>query len=136
MRLARHRLAVLTLAVLAVVSGFWSFLDVMRNANHTGGTFGVPAFEDRFSEIRKTVEPHQVFGYVSDNPDNSAVAEAEFRLTQYTLVPAIIKPTPQERRVIVNYHTKDLDPKLLQTNHLQPIQNFGNGVALTRGRRK
>jgi len=132
--LARHRFAVLFLALLAILSSFWFLLDVLRTTNHRAGTFGVESYENRFDALRKIVQPHAVYGYVSDNPPGSASALAEFHLTQYTLAPAIIKPTAQERFVIVNYHAKDLDPRLLQANHLRPIASYGNGVELCRGR--
>jgi hypothetical protein len=130
--LARHQFAVFSLAAIALVSTFWSFLDVLGTANHNTHAFGVPAFEDRFSEFRKTVQPHSVYGYVSDNAPNDPSAQAEFYLTQYTLAPAIIKPSADESLVILNYHSKDPDAKLLQTNHLRPVQSFGSGVLLCR----
>ena len=74
------------------------------------------AFENRFNDLRKTILPHTVYGYLSDNPPNDPSAMAEFHLTQYTLAPAIIKLSANENLVIVNYHSKQLDPKLLQAN--------------------
>jgi hypothetical protein len=131
--LARHQFAVLSIAALALASSLWFLLDVLGTATHNTQTFGVASFENRFNDFRKTVQPHTVYGYVSDNPANDASALAEFHLTQYTLVPAIIKPSPNENLVIVNYHSKDLDMKLLQKYHLQPLASFGNGVELCRG---
>jgi hypothetical protein len=130
--LARHQFAVLSLAAIAIVSSFWFLLDVLGTAAHSTRTFGVAAFENRFNDFRKTVQPHTVYGYLSDNPPNDPSALAEFHLTQYTLAPAIVKPSPDESLVIVNYHGKQFDPKLLQANHLAPVQDFGNGVALCR----
>lgn len=130
--MARHQLAVLSLAAIALVSSFWFLLDVLGTAAHSTRTFGVEAFENRFTDFRKTVQPHTVYGYVSDNAPNDPSALAEFHLTQYTLAPAIIKPTANESLVVVNYHNKQVDPKLLQTYHLTPVQDFGNGVALCR----
>jgi hypothetical protein len=130
--LARHQFAVLSLAAIALVSSFWFLLDVLGTAARGTRTFGVASFENRFNEFRKTVQPHTVYGYVSDNPLNDPSAIAEFHLTQYTLAPAIVKPSPNERLVIVNYHSKQFDPKMLQTYHIAPLQDFGNGVALCR----
>lgn len=130
--MARHQFAVVSLAVIALVSSFWFLVDVLGAATHRTPSFGVASFEDRFQDFRKAVQPFGVYGYLSDNPRNDASAQAEFRLTQYTLAPAIIKPSPKENLVIVNYHSKQLDPKLLQANHLLPFQDFGNGVALCR----
>jgi hypothetical protein len=129
--LARHQFVVLSIAALALASSLWFLLDVLETTHNQ--TFGVASFENRFNDLRKTVQPHTVYGYVSDNPANDASALAEFHLTQYTLAPAIIKPSPNENLVIVNYHSKDLDMKLLQKYHLQPLASFGNGVELCRG---
>jgi len=130
--LQRHQFAVLSLAAIALASSFWFLLDVLGNATHSPRIFGVAAFENRFNDFRKLVRPHTVYGYISDNPTNEPIALAEFHLTQYTLAPAIIKPSPNESLVIVNYHGKQLDPKQLQVNHLALLQDFGNGVALCR----
>jgi hypothetical protein len=130
--LARHQFAVLALAAIALASSFWFLLDVLGTATHSKRTYGVAAFENRFNEFRKTIQPHTVYGYLSDNPPNDPSALAEFHLAQYTLAPATIRPSTAENLVIVNYHGKALDMKLLVTNHLAPYKDFGNGVALCR----
>lgn len=120
------------LAAIALVSSFWFLLDVLGAANHSARSFGVAAFEARFDDFRKANPPFGVYGYVSDNPPNDPSALAEFQLTQYALAPAIIKPSANENLVIVNYHNKQLDMRLLRAYHLTPFRDFGNGVALTR----
>jgi hypothetical protein len=100
-------------------------------AAHRAPVFRVAEFENRFSSFPKT-EPNTVFGYLSDSSPNDPTALFEFHLTQYTLAPAIIKPSVNENLVVVNYHTKQLDFKLLHANHLDPVQDLGNGVALCR----
>ena len=130
--LARHKLAVLFLTAIALASSFWFLLDVLGTATHTKQTYGVAAFENRFTELRKTIQPHTVYGYLSDTPPTDPSALAEFHLTQYTLAPAIVRPSTSENLVVVNYHGKQLDAALLRTNHLAPYQDFGNGVALCR----
>ena len=72
------------------------------------------------------------FDHAADTPANDPSALAEFHLTQYTLAPAIVRPSTSENLVVVNYHAKQLDAALLRTNHLAPYQDFGNGVALCR----
>ena len=131
--LARHRFAVITLAAIALVSSFWFLLDILGAVNHSRQTFGVGAFENRFNDFPKTIPPHTVYGYLSDTQPNDPSALAEFRLTQYVLAPAIIKPSTHENLVIVNYHSKDLDMKLLAANHLRPLRNIGNGLTLCQG---
>lgn len=130
--MARHQFSVLFLACLALLSSFWFLLDVLSAATHRAKTFGVASFEDRFKDFRKAVQPFGVYGYVSDNPPNDASNIAEYHLTQYTLVPAVIKPSADASLIILNYHSKQLDPGLLRNNHLNLVQDFGNGVALCR----
>ena len=60
-----------------------------------------------------------MYGYLSDNAPNDPSALAEFHLTQYTLAPAIVRPSATENLVIVNYHSKQLDMRLLRANHLR-----------------
>jgi hypothetical protein len=134
--LARHKFAVLSLAAIALVSSFWFLVDVLGAAAQRTQAFGVAAFENRFGDFPKTVQPHTVYGYVSDTPDSDPSALAEFHLTQYVLAPAILKPSPNQNLVILNYHGKQMDTKLLQSNHLQLIQNIGNGVALCQGEKR
>jgi hypothetical protein len=130
--LARHQFAVFSLAAIALISSFWFLLDVLGAATRTKRTFGVAAFESRFGDFPKTIQPHAVYGYLSDNPPNDPSALAEFHLTQYTLAPAVIKPSADENMVIVNYHTKDLDVRLLRANHLAPFRQLGTGLHLCR----
>ena len=132
MRLGRHRFAVLSLAAIALVSSFWFLVDVMGTVTHRTRTYGVAAFENRFNDLRPTMQPHAVYGYVSDNPPNDPSALAELHLTQYTLAPAIIRPTTGEDLIVVNYHSKQLDINFLRVNRLVPFHDFGNGVALCR----
>ena len=131
--MVRHQLAVIALAAIAVCSTSWLLLDILGAVAHQRA-FGVDAFESRFDQFRKTIQPHAEFGYVSDNPSKDPSARAEFYLTQYTLAPAIVKNTADERLVIVNFHSTKLYPKLLTDNKLIQIQDFGNGVLLCRRR--
>ena len=121
----------IALTAIALCSTFWALLDVLGAVSHNQ-IFGVAAFERRFDELRKTVRPHTVYGYLSDNARNDPSAGAEFSLTQYSLAPAIVKATPDEPLVIVNFHAPKPDQRLLQANKLVPVENFGNGVLLCR----
>jgi hypothetical protein len=129
--LARHKFAVIAIAAIALCSAFWSLLDILGAVSNRP-TFGVAAFENRFDELRKTIRPHSVYGYVSDNAPNDPSARPEFYLTQYTLAPAIVKPTVQEPLVIANFHANQPNQALLRANNLVQVQNFGNGVLLCR----
>jgi hypothetical protein len=128
--LARHQFAVLSLAAIAIFSSFWFLLDVLGTATHSTKAFGVAAFENRYSDFRQTFQPYGVYGYLSDNAPNDPSALAEFHLTQYTLAPAIIKQGSNQSLVILNYHSKKVDPRLLRANRLTILRDYGNGVAL------
>lgn len=133
--LARHQFAVIALAAIALCSVSWLLLDVLGALSHRQ-TLGVAAFERRFDDIRPTIPPHSVYGYLSDTPPSDPSTRPEYYLTQYTLAPAIIKNTVDEPLVIVNFHSTKPDEKLLTANRLAQIKDFGNGVVLCRGRRK
>ena len=134
--MTRHKFAVITLAAVALCSTFWSLLDTLGAVTHGVQAFGVAAFEHRYDEFRKTVQPRSVFGYTSDTPPNDPSERPEFILTQYTLAPAIVKPTTEERLVIVNFHNNKPNEKLLRDNKLVQVQNFGNGIVLCRRSRR
>jgi len=121
----------LLLTIVALVSSFWFLLDVLGVATRRAPAFRVADFENRFAAFPKT-DAHMLYGYVSDNRPNDPSALAEFHLTQYVLAPAIITPSASRDLVIVNYHAKQLDYKLLRAFHLDPYRDFGNGVALAR----
>jgi hypothetical protein len=130
--LARHQFAVIALAALALASSFWLLLDLISVYSQNTATFGVASFEDRFSDFRKTLAPHTVLGYLSDNPVTDPSSQAEFNLTQYTLAPAIVKPTIDEHLVVVNYHSATPDAAGLRARHLTVLRDFGHGVLLCR----
>jgi hypothetical protein len=130
--LARHQFAVIALAAVALASSFWLLLDLFSVYSQSTATFGVASFEDRFSDFRKTLAPHAVLGYLSDNPATDPSNQAEFNLTQYTLAPAIVKPTIDEHLVVVNYHSATPDAAGLRARHLTVLRDFGHGVLLCR----
>jgi hypothetical protein len=130
--LARHQFAVIALVALALASSFWLLLDLISVYTRNTTTVGVAFFEDRFSEFRKTVAPQTVLSYLSDNPVNDPSNQSEFNLTQYTLAPAIVKPSLDEPLVVVNYHSATPDQAALRARRLAPLRDFGKGVLLCR----
>ena len=111
--MARHQFVVITLAAIALVSSFWFLLDVLGAAITADRPSAWLRLKTGSTIFRKTVQPHTVYGYLSDTPASDPSTLAEFHLTQYVLAPAIIRPSPHENLVIVNYHSKDMDMKLL-----------------------
>ncbi len=129
--MARHKLAVIALAAIALCSIFWALLDVLGAVSHNQ-IFGVTSYEIRFDDFRKTVQPHSVYGYASDNAPNDPAARPEYFLTQYTLAPALVHATADEPLVVLNYHDQKQVEKVLLADKLAVVQNFGNGVVLCR----
>jgi hypothetical protein len=101
----------------------------------TKRSVGVAEFEARFSTFPKP-EARTLYGYVTDTRPNDPGTAVEYHLTQYVLAPALVKPDANAALVVVNYHSKSLDLKFLQANHLDPVQDFGTGVALCRRSRR
>ena len=122
----------IALAAIALTSSFWLLLDLVSAYSKSADTFGVSRFESRFDEFRRTLSPHAVFGYASDNPKTDPSFLAEYYLTQYTLAPAIIKASTDEPLVVLNFHTGTPDRAFLQARNLIPIQSFANGIVLCR----
>ncbi len=119
------------LTAIALVSSFWFLLDVLGVATQRAPRFQVADFEKRFATFPKS-DPHTLYGYVSDNSPRDPSALAEFHLTQYVLAPAIVTPSANRDLVVINYHAKQLDYKVLLATHLDLVRDFGNGVALGR----
>jgi hypothetical protein len=130
--LARHQFAVFALAAIALTTSFWLLLDIVGAYTRSSPAITVAGFEARFDALRKTIPPRSVLGYLSDNATNDPSYLAEYYLTQYTLAPSIVKPTPGEVLVVVNYHTPEPDRAALSAHNLIPIQLFGDGVMLCR----
>jgi hypothetical protein len=128
--LARHKFAAIALTAFALCSTFWALLDILGAVSHNQ-IFGVAAFESRFDGLRKTIQPHSVYGYLSDSAPTDPSSRLEFYLTEYTLAPAIVK-AGNEREIIVNFHNNRIDNKVLRANRLVLVQDFGNGVVLCR----
>ena len=128
--MVRHQVAVVALAVIALTSSCWILLDLI--AINTRGTqsIGVSDFEDRFEVFRKSMPPRSVFGYVSDNPPADVSAQGEFFLTQYTLVPAIVKSSTEEPLLVGNFHTNNPDQAKLRAKNLVLLNPFGHDVFL------
>ncbi|HTS51412.1 MAG TPA: hypothetical protein VMH05_25870 [Bryobacteraceae bacterium] len=130
--MARHQFAVIALLGIAVASIFWVLLDVARAYSHSSTSYGVENFENRFADLPKAATPKTVFGYISDNRPEDPSDQAEFYLTQYTLAPAIVVSTINEREVVANMHSANPDMKPLQARGFVPVRNFGNGIFLYR----
>ena len=129
--LARHQFAVIAIAAIALASSLWVLLDIVPAYSTREERFGVAAFENRFEPLRKALPQQAVVGYVSDNAANDPSALAEFYLTEYALVPAIVKASTDEPLVIGNFHTNP-DVAKLQAKRLVSVGAFGNFVFLYR----
>ena len=111
---------------LSLASSLWVLLDVIAAYSfaQSSAAFGVPAFENRFEVLHKSMPSRSVLGYVSDNPANNTQSQAEFYLTQYALAPAIIKATTEEHFVVANFHNNAPDQAMLRAKHLVRDRGF------------
>ena len=132
--LSRHRFAVAALICISLASSLWFLLDVITAHGYLRDThaFGVPNFDSRFQALHKSMPPHSVLGYISDNPANNTQSQAEYYLTQYALAPAIIKATTEEHFVVANFHNNSPNAAMLKAKHLVLVQDFGNAVFIYR----
>ena len=74
--------------------------------------------------------PRSVFGYISDNPPTDIASQGEFFLTQYTLVPAMVKLSTEESVLVGNFHTNKPDGAKLRAKNLVLLKDFGHDVFL------
>jgi hypothetical protein len=121
---------------MALASSCWILLDLIALNSKGAENFGVTAYEERFEVFRKSMPPRSVFGYVSDNPPADVSAQGEFMLTQYTLVPAIVKSSTGEALLVGNFHVNNPDPAMLTEKHLVLLKDFGHDVFLVRNTTK
>jgi hypothetical protein len=105
-------------------------LDLIAINSRGTENFGVAPFEERFDVFRKSMPPRSVFGYVSDNPPADVSSQGEFFLTQYTLVPAIVKSSTEEHFLVGNFHTNKPDAAMLRAKSLALMNDFGHDVFL------
>jgi hypothetical protein len=57
-------------------------------------------------------------------------SQGEFFLTQYTLVPAIVKSSTEEHLLVGNFHTNKPDAAKLRAKNLMLGNDFGHDVFL------
>ena len=115
-----------------VASIFWILLDVAGAYTRSSTGYGVEKFESRFGDLRNGLTPQMTFGYVSDNRPDDPSDQAEFYLTQYTLVPALVTTSAAPAGVIANMHAATPDMNALRARNLVCFRNFGNGIFLCR----
>jgi hypothetical protein len=130
----RHYAAILGVFLLAGLSAH-SAVSALRETwrNFKAGTpdFAV-AYSQRISGVKALLPERCTIGYVSDNND-----EGEFYLTQYLLVPRILKKGDAPDLVLVNNHLPGNSRRPDGADYTaseQPdgtkVYDFGNGVKL------
>jgi len=88
-------------------------------------------YERRFEALRAELPPDSVVGYVTDQKPNPA---DHCLITQYALAPVIVKWTVKADLVVGNFHDRTRMGEIARKEGLVLIRDFGNGVALFRGR--
>lgn len=129
----RHQLAVFLLVGISLVSSVSLLLDAWKAYSTRPETGQIALFQERFSEIRKSLPAHGMVGYLTDAAPNPATRSTEYYLTQYALSPVVLVDNSNQPLVVANFHTVSPDKALLSATRLTPVRNFGNGVFLLRG---
>lgn len=111
---------------------FWILLDVAGAYSHVSASYTVQVFESRFGDLPRAATPQSVYGYFSDNRPDDPSDQAEFYLSQYTMAPAILTTSINQRDVIVNLHSAQPNLQALAARGLTVVRNFGNGILLCR----
>ena len=92
---------------------------------------GFTRYERRFDALRAELSPDSVVGYVTDQKLNPA---DHYLITQYALAPVIVRRTVKEDRVVGNFHDPTRMGEIARKEGLVLIRDYGNGVALFRGK--
>jgi len=101
------------------------------------GKDSVSDWESRFVDLKRALPPSGVAGYVSQDDigilANPIDRNAEFALTQYTLVPHILQPGKNAPLVIGNFGGVELTgEQIAQKLGLTLVRNYGWGIYLFR----
>ena len=93
----------------------------------------IAEYEQRFETIKRDLPPDAVVGYVTDQPPDPAM---DLRLAQYALAPVIVSRTGQTELVVGNFHDPAQMPGIVRQKGLVLVKDYGQGVALLRGKAK
>jgi hypothetical protein len=136
--------------ILLVVLTGYAVLNLLgqgiRSYPHLPGTDPVTIHEARIVQLLPLLPASGVVGYVTTvENDRIFAAEkafqnveflAQYVLTQYTLVPRIVRNRPDLPLVVGNFIDGPPAPGFLEKNGLVPLKDLGDGLVLYRRERK
>jgi hypothetical protein len=86
----------------------------------------------RFAKLKAALRPHEVVGYVDDEPESSVQRLAKHKITRYVLVPALVASGPDYPLVIGNFKEGNDNRKQITSGEWRLVQDFGKGLKLFR----
>jgi hypothetical protein len=122
--------AVILLAGVSAHSGALALRETGRQFKAGTPDFAV-AYAAKLAPARAVLPDHGTLGYVSDSSD-----EGEFYLTQYLVVPLVLKKSPTPDIVLVNNHVAKPTPAEIGVYRVSRLADgsaeydFGNGMLL------
>ena len=127
----RASLAVVAILVVvfgALVSDLRLLRQMLAERYYAGEAYGVSRYERRYDGIRPLLPKHGVVGYLSDR----APSGEQFMLTEYTLIPLVVDPSPNHAIVVGNFFDPRVGPALARQQGLVVVRDFGSGLLLLR----
>lgn len=102
----------------------------------------VTIHEERIGQLRGSLPSRGDIGYVTTLESEKIFAEekaflnvehlAQYVLTQYTLVPRIVRNSPRFPLVVGNFLDGPPPSAIIEKNRLIPVKDFGDGLILYR----
>ena len=89
----------------------------------------VSTYTARFDELRDTLQYYRVAGYRDDGQN-----AAGWFLAQYSLAPTVLVQGADQPVVVANFHSAESAQRGWVEDSLQLIRDYGQGVALYRGK--
>jgi hypothetical protein len=92
----------------------------------------VAYYETRMANVKKSLAPHEVVGFLMDETQDPGEARTRHEMTQYVLVPVVVANDAERPLVIGDFRGPDLGAKRRLEKKLVLVEDFGDGVQLLR----
>jgi len=122
-------LAGLGVVLLLIVAAWASSLEISR-PEAPKERDAITANERRFEELKKSLPPHGVVGYLSDLDPSTAYGIQQLYLTEYSLAPLQVASSSDQAIVVGNFSDVSVAPAMAARNGLRIARDFGNGAML------
>ena len=142
----RNRAAVILLVVLSLFSVLNPLRQGIRSCPDLPETDPVTIHETRIARLLPLLPASGAVGYVTTVENERIFAAeksfinveflAQYVLTQYTLVPRIVRNRPDLPLVVGNFIAGPPAPGFLEQKGLYPLKDFGDGLVLYRREQK